>query len=150
MLKLITPIILLSLAFAACRSTFHTANNGPQMALPDQYWKLISLNGETVNPNGNQRSEAYITFSEEGNQVMGNSSCNNFSGTYELNREESSISFSPVMATKMACINQMELERKFFQALQKTHSYSIEGDILTLSHENGEALAKFKAAADPR
>lgn len=59
-------------------------------------WKLFQMNHV-----GKDFDNAFISFDVAGNKVMGNTGCNNFSGTFTTVDEE--IVFSPLRTTRMAC-----------------------------------------------
>jgi len=108
--------------------------------LTGKYWKLVRLNGKTVETTG---KEAFMRFEDEDNRVHGNSSCNIFNGKYEL-LEGNKIKFSPFAMTRMACIGN-NIESEFMQIFEKTTSYSITSNELILQDEFETTLAKFEA-----
>jgi heat shock protein HslJ len=108
--------------------------------LTGKYWKLVRLNGKTVETTG---KEAFMRFEDEDNRVHGNSSCNIFNGKYEL-LEGNKIKFSPFAMTRMACIGN-NIESEFMQIFEKTTSYSITSNELILQDEFETILAKFEA-----
>ena len=108
--------------------------------LTDKYWKLVRLNGKTVETT---EKEAFMRFEDEDNRVHGNSSCNIFNGKYEL-LEGNKIKFSPFAMTRMACIGN-NIESEFMQIFEKTTSYSITSNELILQDEFETTLAKFEA-----
>jgi heat shock protein HslJ len=108
--------------------------------LTGKYWKLVRLNGKTVETTG---KEAFMRFEDEDNRVHGNSSCNIFNGKYEL-LEGNKIKFSPFAMTRMACIGN-NIESEFMQIFEKTTSYSITSNELFLQDEFETTLAKFEA-----
>ncbi|MBX2924227.1 MAG: META domain-containing protein [Chitinophagaceae bacterium] len=112
--------------------------------LPEKYWKLIELNGHPVTTSSQQTREAYIIFKSFDNRFNGNSGCNGFSGIYTLlpgNR----IRLSQVIATKMACADDMETETMFYEVLNRIDNYTMNGDTLSVSKARTAPLAKFQA-----
>lgn len=109
----------------------------------EKYWKLVELNGQAVELTEGMR-EPFLILKSEDNRVNGNSSCNGFFGSYELNEETQRISFSQMGGTMMACMN-MELERGFLDMLQNVDNYSINGDRMTLNKARMAPLAVFEA-----
>jgi heat shock protein HslJ len=109
-------------------------------ALTGKYWKLVRLNGKTVET---AEREAFIRFDAEDNRVHGNSSCNMFNGKYEL-LEGNRIKFPPFAMTRMACIGN-NIETEFMQVLGKTTNYSLTSNELILQDEFETTLAKFES-----
>ncbi len=113
-----------------------------QNQITGKYWKLIELDGQPIAFFDHQQREAYLILKEEDSRVQGHSSCNSFSGTYELS-EGNRIRFSPLASTKMACPD-MITESRLFQILEMTDNYSVNGDFLFLNKAKMSPLAKFE------
>jgi len=64
-------------------------------------------------------------------------------GTYEL-KEDNRILLTGIISTKMACMNNMELESQFLNALDQADNYTLTGDTLILNKERMAPLARFK------
>ena len=78
----------------------------------------------------------------DGGRVGGLGGCNRFGGKYETSGEQ--LSFSPLMATRMACPEQeMKTEQEFFAMLGKVKAMKLEGDRLDLLDGEGKVLAQF-------
>ena len=140
---LLSLLIILLLGFVSCKSTklAATENNGiNQSELTEKHWKLVELNGLLVNETSR---EPFIVFEKEGNRVHGNTSCNNFFGTFEL-QKKNKIKFSQVGMTKMACIGNT-IETPFNQVLESTTAYKIDDGSLILLDAFGNKLAHFQA-----
>ncbi|WP_206367254.1 META domain-containing protein [Sphingobacterium sp. SGR-19] len=69
-----------------------------------------------------------ITFNVAEKKVSGNSSCNNFSGS--VNMDGHTISFGPMMSTKMACPGNGE--QVFFKNLERVTSFDVRDSTLTM------------------
>lgn len=111
--------------------------------LVEKYWKLTEVNGINVTQSEENFKEPHMILKIENNRVSGNSSCNNFNGTYIV-QSENNITFPRTASTMMACPN-MDIESKLFQALEKTRHYSINSDKLELKDESNNVLARFEA-----
>ncbi len=109
--------------------------------LADKHWKLVELFGNQVTSDENT-SEAYIIFNTVENKFGGNAGCNRITGTYQLN-DHNRISFSQTATTKKMCINGMDTENNFLQALNKADSYIINHDTLILNKARMAPLARF-------
>lgn len=139
MKKTIWMICLGLIALTACK-TVKTINNNA-LSLTDKYWRLISLNNETITKDPPATREMHMILKKDGLKVNGNAGCNSFFGTFEL-KENNGISFGKMGSTMMAC-KDMQLERQFLDALTNANVYAIEGNQLTLSKDNA-VLAKFE------
>ena len=105
-------------------------------------WRLVELEGEAALTGGGSR-EAHLVFSSDtADRVGGATGCNSMGGTYEA--DETSIRFSQLISTKMACVEEerMRQEARFIKALETADRYAVSGDTLTLS-AGGEVVVKF-------
>jgi heat shock protein HslJ len=134
-------VMILLIGFSACRSK-QSATTATD-TLVEKRWQLVELFGEPVSYESNTSKTAYLIFKEEGNQVVGNSACNNFHGAYQLG-EGNRLSFSQMISTKMLCINNMDIETKLNQVFETTDSYYLKGDTLILNRARMAPLARFE------
>jgi putative lipoprotein len=112
-------------------------------ALEGTYWKLIELNGAAVVVMPNVRESSLILRSED-HRIVGLAGINRFAGTYTL--KGVSLSFTPAAATMMAGPERlMRQERDFFDALEATRSYRIEGETLLLLDAGHTTVARLAA-----
>lgn len=81
---------------------------------------------------------ATINFEGDG-KVYGNGGCNSYRGTYTLN--DNTITFGPLMSTKMACPG-LDGETKFTNQLSTPVQVTINGETLTFS-KNGNVVLEF-------
>lgn len=113
-----------ALAAAAC------ANSAPRADLSGTSWAVESVTGQPV-------SGPTIEFAQD--RISGTGGCNRFFGGYSA--EDGRISFSAIGATRMACEPDiMAREDQFFAALNAAQSYSRDGDRLTLTSADGQAI----------
>jgi heat shock protein HslJ len=102
-------------------------------------WRLIELNGERVAPAGNPLT---LQFAADGSRVSGYGGCNQFSGEYAQNG--ASLRLGPLAYTRRACpepdLNAQETA--YFQALESTTRYSLEGRQLVL-YSGNQVVARF-------
>lgn len=122
-------------------------NTGPEgnapaaAALQDTYWKLVELDGQPVTTREGMR-EAHIVLDATGTRAHGHAGCNDFFGTYESG--DGTLTFSHMGSTMKACLEEMDTERAFLNALQSATRYDLRGQTLELY--NGEQLlARFEA-----
>lgn len=112
-------------------------------ALVEKYWKLLEVDGSAVVFTDDWVREPYMILKANENKINGSSGCNSFFGTYTLIGTDH-IKFTDVGSTKMAC-RDMEIEQKFFKALEKANSYMVNGDTLLLKDARNAPIAKFEA-----
>jgi len=87
-----------------------------------------------------------LTIAFAAGRGSGSGGCNRFTGTYEEDGE--SISFGPLAATRMACVDEaMTAERAYFAALETVSSWSATDAELTLSNEDGDVLLRYEASS---
>jgi heat shock protein HslJ len=89
--------------------------------------------------------EAHLTF-EEGRQFRGNTGCNGMGGSSDVHEDRSTITFSEVITTKMACDDdRMRVERAVLATLDGDVRYQIDADVLRLDGPGGRGL-RLRAA----
>lgn len=112
-----------------------------QATLTDTYWKLVELEGQTVETADGQREMKFTLRGE--NKVTGYGGCNSFFGSYTY--DENTLSFSQLAATKMFCADTTEMENMFMKSLAEVSGYKINGQILHLSDDDGKLRARLQA-----
>jgi len=120
----------------SCGAPFATAT------LANTYWKLTRLGGVPVLVGAKQR-EPHLVLREQEMRVTGSGGCNRFSGSYALDGDR--ISFGQIAATMMACLEGMDHERPFFDALSRAASWRMERLHLELLDAGGAQVARFEA-----
>lgn len=113
------------------------AANGEVM-FTDTKWKLVTLMGKDI-----KDSEAFVSFSTEGNKVFGHAGCNTFNGTYKV-ENGSQLTLDKVAVTMMACPD-MTVESQFMDVLNTTDNFSLSGKTMTLNKAKMAPLAVFEA-----
>jgi heat shock protein HslJ len=105
-------------------------------------WRLIELNGQALSAMAQPPAKVpFIQFDTQ-RRVSGNSSCNRFFGTYELNPTDR-ISFSPMGMTRMACLQDNTIEAGLMQVLSSADSYVVRNDTLVLNRARMAPLARW-------
>jgi len=103
------------------------------------YWRLVRVNDTQV---GQHRKEPHLVLLSKDSTAFGNGSCNNFRGAYKITGDIG-ISFSPMAATKMACMEDMNVENQFLQALMEVSRYEVSEDSLFLMNDQSVRTARF-------
>ena len=114
-----------------------------KVGITDNTWMLIELNGNPIKNDSSSQRIPQIVFRSAENKFNGNTGCNSMAGTYEL-KENNRILLTGIFSTKMACMNNMELESQFLNALDQADNYTLTGDTLILNKERMAPLARFK------
>ncbi len=111
-------------------------------SLAETKWGLIELNGKAIE--ATTRRDYFINFDSNSGKFRAFVGCNNITGKYFM-KSEGKLGFSDVISTRKACEN-MDVERNFFNNLQKTDNYMIEdgGKVLHF-HAGKKNVAKFQA-----
>ncbi|MGH9380501.1 MAG: META domain-containing protein [Thermoanaerobaculia bacterium] len=126
--------------FGEARPGERCAEAAVAAALAGTHWQLTELpreEGFAVDP----ELEAHLVLDAEGGRVSGSSGCNRLVGTFT--QDGDALSFGPLAGTRMACPEPaMELESRFYAALEAVTGYSIDGETLTLEGPDGP-VARF-------
>jgi putative lipoprotein len=150
--RYLLPILAISLSLAACAPTDSggaAAQNEaagtmqdakPDVTLTSTYWKLVELNGGTVQPG--EGKELHMIL-EGDDRVGGYSGCNQFMGSVTVSGD--GLSFGPIGGTRRMCEGTMEQENAFLQTLESAHRYTITGEDLAIENANGEISMRFVA-----
>jgi putative lipoprotein len=104
-------------------------------------WKLLEVDGTAI-PTGEDTPEPYLRLLDENNAVEGFAGCNRLAGTYAL--EDDKLTMGPLAMTMMACVEGMETESRFADALGRLNRYEINGQTLT-GYADDEPILKFAA-----
>lgn len=108
--------------------------------LAETKWELVELNGKAIEKTTSK--DYFINFDSKSGTFKAFAGCNRLSGTYFM-KASNKVGFSNIISTRMACQN-MDVERGFYNNLQKIDNYMIEGKMLHL-HIGKKAVAKFQA-----
>ena len=119
-----------------------TANeNLSLITLSSNTWVLTELRGQHLSKSATPPAPT-LTFDETGNHVSGSTGCNRIAGTYT--QTGSSLKFSPLAMTRMACAEGATVEAAFTKALGQVQSFNFDHGMLNL-YGGGFPLARFKA-----
>jgi putative lipoprotein len=116
----------------------------PDASLTDTYWRLIEIDGQPATLGAGQR-ELHMVLTSAGNHVRGFSGCNRFTGDYERNKSQ--LRFKPLAATRMACLEGMDLEQHFLESLGEVVRFTLSGDSMALYSGDGRLILRFEAVA---
>jgi heat shock protein HslJ/quercetin dioxygenase-like cupin family protein len=117
------------------------AGDTPSLVGPT--WAAVDLGGMPV-PAEPAAQQPTIQFVANG-RVAGTDGCNRVSANYTLNGER--ITFGPMIATRMACPDPDDIQRRFAAALDGTSGWRIAGGRLEFYGATGKPLAIFAVRA---
>jgi len=109
-------------------------------------WKLESY-ADAAGDMVDALPESVVTLNFQAEQISGNASCNNYTGTYQTSG--SKIEFGPLAATRKLCaqpLGIMEQENAYLAALEATAAYDLKSNRLELKDEQGEVILVFNRA----
>ena len=112
----------------------------PDVPLVNTYWKLVELNGGTVQPG--EGKELHMILKGD-DRVGGYSGCNQFMGSVTVSGD--SLSLGPIAGTRRMCEGSMDQESEFLQTLENAHRFAITGEDLAIENANGEITMRFVA-----
>ncbi len=134
-------LFILSVSFSFVLLSCGSSNNSKHILnspFENTKWILYNMDGkEFISEN-----QSYIVFNTIDSKVTGAAACNNFFGKFK--KSGSSLTFEPLASTKKAC-PELEKETSFMKAIEKTASYKISGNKLSLSDLNGNVILVFKS-----
>jgi heat shock protein HslJ len=118
-------------------------------ALGGKYWRLARLGDTAIGPYEDRRREPHLLFDLNGSKVAGSGGCNRLGGGFQLDGARLTLK---LVSTLMACLNGMELEQRFLDALARVESFRVveEDGALELLDGEGAVLARLETAEQPR
>ena len=133
-------LLLAAAAFLTLKDMRPIADSNADTPITGTDWRPVSIGDQVVA--GDTR--LHLRFEVDG-KLNGSGGCNSFFGSYTLG--ESGIDIGPIGATRMACPEpQMELEAKFFLALENAEKIESRANRLVLLDSAGVELAVFAEA----
>lgn len=141
---LIAAIILSSsLAFVGCQSTPSTPAKNQLDLLQNTTWLATKIADSVLVDHHDLGHQASLKF-DQSNRVTGTDSCNRLMGSYQA--DHTSIRLDQLSTTRMACLNNNNLDQKFNQALSQVTAYQVKGKHLKLYDAKGHVILEFKAS----
>lgn len=123
--------------FALLALLILSACSGGNSASVAGTWKLVSYGSASNQTPAVSDVDTSIEFKD--GQVNGNVGCNGFGGTYEIDGDK--IKFSDVVSTLMFCEGPVgDQELGTLAVLRESATYVLDGDTLTLTSADGNAM----------
>jgi len=139
-LWILTIVTTIALVLSAC-SEAGTSLDGSSWVLKT----FQDETGETVNV----MPRSTITALFQADQVSGIAGCNNYSASYQANRNK--LYFDTVATTRKMCntpLGIMQQENSFLAALDSTTSYKLKRNSLEMLDSKGNTLLTFRRASE--
>ncbi len=141
---LAVPVMMI---FHGChRNETPDPGSGHPSGIIDVPWTLVALNDEELEIEREER-RPYFSLHAEQNRMDGFTGCNRMFGDFEIDGTQ--ISFGPIGATRMACMETGDLEQDFLKAMEAARSFFLENAELELYDARGRCVALFSAGNLP-
>ncbi len=109
-----------------------SAGTSTEKQIVNKYWKLKILEGQAVKMTKSQEKEQFFTLKSDGT-INGYAGCNNFNGTYKLEKGNR-IRIDKNLAVTMKFCNDAGIkETEFLEVFNLADNYTINGDTLNLN-----------------
>ncbi|MDO5544114.1 MAG: META domain-containing protein [Acinetobacter sp.] len=119
-----------------------------QANLVQRTWTATQLGNNMLKTEANRQNLPYLTFDAATQTVTGSDSCNRLSGSYVAGRD--TLQLGQLATTRMACLNNNNLDQKFHEALNKVTHYQVYGKTLKLLDRHGNLLIQFETPTAAR
>lgn len=113
-----------------------------QANLVQRTWTATQLGNSMLPTAANRQNLPYLNFDAATQTVTGSDSCNRLSGSYVAGRD--TLQLGQLATTRMACLNNNNLDQKFHEALNKVTHYQVYGKTLKLLDRHGNLLIQFE------
>jgi heat shock protein HslJ len=101
-------------------------------------WKLTKINNKEIK----KESSARIEFKEDG-KILGNNSCNNFFGSYEV--ESNIVTFGAFGSTKRFCApDENNLEQEFNMTISQVSKVEVIDGILIITSSDKKVIEAMR------
>lgn len=115
----------------------------PTALLANHEWDVVELDGFFSSDLDEMQARPYVRFS--GQQLSGRTGCNVMAGTIHI--KENTLSFGPIVSTRMFCQEAAEVEARFLQLMEEAKYSSLEGQQWTWYDKNMKRLMSFERKA---
>ena len=113
-----------------------------QANLVQRTWTATQLGNSMLPTAANRQNLPYLNFDAATQTVTGSDSCNRITASYAAGRD--TLQLGQLATTRMACLNNNNLDQKFHEALNKVTHYQVYGKTLKLLDRHGNLLIQFE------
>ena len=121
-----------------------TISEMDDVSIENTKWIITKLDGGDMTDREVNGQEIFFTLDTATKRISGNSGCNTFIGTYELDGNK--ITFSQLASTKMMCPDSKINESQIVNIFDKTTSFIISDEQLIVYNADNEIISEFKKA----
>jgi heat shock protein HslJ len=109
-------------------------------------WTLTAIQGPAQDLQDLGSVGVTLRFGDDG-RATGQGPCNGYSATVQAGGG-ATLTFGPVLSTKRACVEEGRntLETEYFNALSSVSAYTLQGNQLQLTYNNGSSTLQFTSA----
>ena len=153
MLKKLTAIAILGsvLTVMGCETMPDTSNTQTVNyleLLQNRTWIATQIGNTEIKTAPTARNIPSLQFDASTQRVSGSDSCNRVMGIYTAGKD--TLNLSQMVTTRMACMNNDQLDQKFNEALAKVTHYQVFNKTLRLLDRHGNVLIQLESAVQPR
>lgn len=142
-------IVVSSLAVVGCQSVPQDKNHQDSLtALQNTTWVATKINNAVVVHSTLDPNRATLMFDAASKRVTGSDGCNRISGSYQASNK--TLSFDQMISTRMACLNNANIDTLFNQALTQVTHYKVEKRMLKLYNKQNQVVLEFESVIQPR
>ena len=111
-------------------------------------WRLVSLGPTGAEQNVVPGTTVTLTLGEDG-RAGGSTGCNSYGGSYQVRGD--TISFSRIVATRRACLDQNanEQEHRFLSVLESASRFRLSSNRLTILSDRTRSVLNFVNNSTP-
>lgn len=151
---MLKPLLLMvalgsAVIFTGCESmpsSPHVTENLQQ--LQNRTWIATQIGTTAIQTTPSANHIPSIQFDEATKRVSGSDGCNRIMGSYTAGTD--TLQLSQLATTRMACMNNNNIDRHYNEALAKVTHYQVFGKTLKLLDRHGNLLIQFESAVQPR
>jgi heat shock protein HslJ len=110
-------------------------------------WTLTAMQGPAQDLQDLGSVGVTLRFGDDG-RATGEGPCNGYSSAYQTGAG-ATLTLGPVLSTKRACVDEGRntLETEYFAALGSVSAYTLQGNQLQLTYNNGSSILTFTSAS---
>ena len=132
----LAAVALFAIAATGCKQT-------PKLALTDGEWAMVSWQNDAGEQQMVVTNRPTMKFDTE-SKVSGNAGCNNFSGTYVVEKDLITVNMGAM--TRKMCLD-VTLENRMTAQMPNVAAFKIDGNLLILSDKDGKEIFRFDNTA---
>lgn len=151
MLKKLTSVALFSsiITFAGCETMPNNQQSTQNLErLQNRTWIATQIGNTEIKTAPTARNIPSLQFDSASLRVSGADGCNRIMGSYQAFGD--TLTLSQMAGTKMACLDNGNINRAFNTALNKVTHYQVYAKTLKLLDNHGNLLIQFETAVQPR